>query len=276
MSESERTASNTSGVGPGSIPRRVELPTDPASRDEQRRRRRRKRRLTAALWVLGWIGAVIVVCALAIFVVQGLERGQGLGQSGPQSYSADLHTEALSWPNANGCALHDGAYHVAPLGTSNGIVCFAPTGSYQNFDLQVTARVDAGTTHGVYGLVFRSPDSGDGYVFVLDDTGRSAVLGTVSLGSVSALSNAWPVSSAASGTPAAPAPRATATSGASAASAAHRLEVRAQGDTFTCFVDGHQVGIFSDARYTAGVAGLYVSSPGEDIAFTDFAISPLS
>ncbi len=47
----------------------------------------------------------------------------------------------------------------------------------------------------------------------------------------------------------------------------------ARGSTFTCFVDGKQVGTITDTHSSRGLVGLSVVDPGVDVAFTNFSVA---
>jgi hypothetical protein len=263
-----QSTASSARTAAANLPRRKDVSSDPAAR----RRRRRMRRIRTALWAAGGVCLVILACAFWAFEIQGL---RGAANSGQQRYSANLSGAATGWVNSGGCGMRDGAYHIAPLGSSGGLSCFAPEGGYRDLDLQVTARVVVPSADGMYGLVFRAPDTADGYLFALDDSTSVAFVGVVSTGEISQLSPLWRIASPdAAGT--GHAIKATPTTTTASAGSPHTLEVRAQGGTLNCYVDGTLVGTLSDTRYTQGDVGLYGTAGGHDVAFTDFSVTPLS
>jgi hypothetical protein len=232
------------------------LPEETLTRAERRARRanaRRRQRLKLTAIGAGSIAGLVVVVTILSLAIQHLRLST-------DAYSADLTASASGWANDEQCAEHDGAYHVAPPGQQYGVMCLAPTGDYQNFDLKVTAHLVSGPAQSSFGIVFRAGDTltiGNGYVFVVSEDG-GAQLDVLQNGTVTPLSAAWQFPAGVSRVP----------------GASHVVEVQASGGTLTCLVDGSQVGSLSDGRFDAGRVGLYVAQPGADIAFTQFSVTP--
>jgi hypothetical protein len=234
-------------------------PLDQADRRAARAARARKRRLRRIGWTTLGIGVWLALLGSVFFAIWLTGMHVLTGAAGPTSYSNSLAGQPEGWAEATGCTGQDDAYHLAPYGGS-GVVCFAPAGRHANVLVQVTAHLSSGATTGAYGLVFRAADTGDAYLFGINNAGQAFVAELIN-GTVTQLSDVWPYTSA-SGT----------TTGQ--ASLSHVLTVEAKGSTITCSVDGVQVGSIVDSRYSVGAVGLY-ADPGLDVAFTDFSVKAI-
>jgi hypothetical protein len=244
------TAAEDSGPAPVSPVRTPQLTH--AERVAARARRRLRRRLTWAGGILAWLAVVVVAVLIYTTSLGSVSRIA----HGIPNFTDPLTSNANGWPNHGACTFHDDAYHIVPINLSEGVTCYSPAGGYQDLDLRVTAELVSGPLDGFYGLAFRAIDGGDTYVFAVSGDGYAAVDINMT-GTISQLSPTWTI-------PAGPLGRGT----------PHDLRVVARGSAITCFVDGAQVGTISDTRYTRGLVGLSVVTPGIDVAFTNFAVSP--
>ncbi len=177
-----------------------------------------------------------------------------------QPYSVDLTYVEAGWSNdGDVCTFKVDGYHLTPKGAGKGISCFAPAGDFTNFNAQATAWLVSRPTSTDYGLDFRVSDdlTVGGYIFEVTPDGR-AWIALLQNGTISQLSPIWRF----------PAGVSTDTY------THHTLRVEPRGSTLTCFVDGKQVGSYTDSRFTAGRLGLFVGQSGADVAFTAFSVTP--
>jgi hypothetical protein len=176
LDPSDRAPSTTSPAGTGPdvspTPRTSEPHLSPEERAAARARRRRTRRLRWIAAGVAWVVVVVVVLSLVTASIIHFSR-----VAHPVQHFADpLTLNSGGWPTRNGCSFHDGAYHVVPLGTRFGEVCFSPAGGYRDFDLHVTARLDSGPADAGYGLAFRAVDGGDFYAFEVSAAGLARLV----------------------------------------------------------------------------------------------------
>jgi hypothetical protein len=82
-------------------------------------------------------------------------------------FQDDLLDSTSAWPfQEHLCGYISTGYLV------NGGICVASAGSYEDFDLSVTVRQQAGATTGFYGLVFRQHDGQNAYIFDISTNGE--------------------------------------------------------------------------------------------------------
>lgn len=226
-------------------------PLTPEQRRAARRRRRTRRRLFWGAAIVGWLAVIALIVGGLGFAVAHLQQ-QTAGQ---YSYQDPLTGGASGWSQRDGCFSANGAYHISPLGDKYALSCFAPTtNGFTDLDLRVTAQLVSGPDDASYGLIFRSVDPGDSYIFEVFADGH-ARLDTASTGTVSPLSTTWDVPGMRTGT-----------------GQSNDLRVVARGSLITCYVNGSQVGQLSDTRYAGGQVGLYAGMPGMDVAYTNFSV----
>jgi hypothetical protein len=221
---------------------------------EDRRRERRRGRLR-------WLGIAGGGVALVVVLLTALSLGLQHQRALVPPYSADLTVAQGGWSDdGDVCTFATDGYHLTPKAAGKGISCFAPAGDFADFDAQATARLVSGPASTDYGLDFRLGDDltvGDGYIFEVTADGR-AWIALLRNGAISRLSPIWQF----------PAGVSTGTNDS------HTLKVEARGSTLTCFVDGKQVGSYSDSHFTAGRLGLFAGQAGADVVFTAFSVTP--
>jgi hypothetical protein len=219
--------------------------------------RRRARQGERLRWLRIAGGGVALVVVLMTALSLGLQHQRAL----TPGYSADLTVVQGGWSDdGDGCTFAVDGYHLTPKAAGKGISCFAPAGDFTNFNAQATARLVRGPASTDYGLDIRVGDDltvGDGYIFEVTVDGR-AWISLLQNGTISQLSPTWQF----------PAGVSTETY------ALHTLMVEARGSTLTCFVDGKQVGSYSDGHFSAGRLGLFAGQAGTDVAFTAFSVTP--
>jgi hypothetical protein len=223
--------------------------------------------------------AVVVGIILAVAVVAGLLAAGLLALSHPQSntagnpgnnstvagsgtasptsnliFSDPLTSNAHGWNNDQHCFFRTDGYHVKGDGV-DAWECFAPTDVPNDFSAQVKVKEISGASGVGYGIVFRHPDQGDGYLFLIDGYGHWSIQ-KCSGTSCSTLSD-W----------------------ASSGGVIHAgineenvVKVNASGSHFVFFANGKQIGQISDTSFTSGDLGLTSGATNEAV-FTDLVIN---
>jgi hypothetical protein len=229
---------------------------DAQARITARAARARRRRWQRVGWVSLGVLWIAGVCT-ALLLMSNWVNQRVHDTAGPMVLRDDLSSNSNYWPEGAGCMFRDGTYHVAPRDPKYGMVCFAPTGRYRNFDMSVNAQVSSGPASSDFGMVFRAVDSGNGYLFAITASG-TAYLGSVTQGQVSPLSPLWQY-----------------TASHSVGTAPITLRVVASGSSITCFVDGQRVGAVSDGTYGIGGIGVYAGPGGLDVGFSHLVLKTI-
>jgi hypothetical protein len=244
----------------------------PAAMTAAARREKRTTRLAGIGVALGG-----VVLALGFLAVKfGLRAGIGaliggtglvpaatpIANAGPtpivtQTYVSSLTTlGAANWVNDGHCAPKADGYHIV-----GNYVCSAPFGTSTNLDLSVRVKQTSGTILAPYGIVWRATESGrsvaTAYEFAVDANGK------------------WVFMRAAGGKSTQVVPYTAAAAIKRGLGATNTLEVRAQGATFTFFVNGKQVGKATDATIAAGGRCGLAGFTGIEVVFSDFSLKLL-
>jgi hypothetical protein len=175
--------------------------------------------------------------------------GSSVGYS---DFTDPLTSNVNGWPEDSYCSFRDGAYHVNPGTSYGGYLCYAPVGQFSDFDLHVTAQDVSGTLNSGYGLLFRATNAQNHYVFV-----------------VAALGAAW-VDKIVNGLPYSVSPYWTPPTFVPGWGHPTTLRVVAHGSSFTCYVNGVEVGTVSDSTFTRGKVGVL---SGVDAAFSNFEVA---
>lgn len=162
------------------------------------------------------------------------------------------------WSTDAYCFFKNGTYHVKPGSQYGSYTCFAPAGTFSNFDLRVSAQEVSGPLNYGYGLAFRRQSAHNFYTFVVASNGE-AWFGKFTNGTYSRLSPFWSLRTFALGF-----------------NAANTLRVTAQGSTFSFYVNNVQAGSVSDATYTSGYVGLSAGDTNLEAAFSNFSITGVS
>jgi len=169
-------------------------------------------------------------------------------------FSDPLTSNTNGWSNDQHCFFRSDGYHVKGDGVDSW-ECFAPTDVPNDFSAQVRVKQISGATNDGYGIVFRHPGQGDGYLFLIDGNGHWSIQ-KCSGTTCSVLAN-WH------------------TSGGVIRAGLNEenvVKVTASGSHFVFFANGKQIGQISDSSFTSGDLGL-TSGSGNEVVFTNLVIN---
>lgn len=159
--------------------------------------------------------------------------------SSPLLYQTSFASDVVGWSDDTRCHLGPGGYHVV------GAECSAPVGDQSDVDVTAQVKQLTGPPTYLYGIALRRVGRDKRYDIGIDSNGEWFAIRCIGVGSDGRSANCERIVS----------PKANA--------AIHRglgvsntIEVRAQGHTFQVYVNGTQVGMFTDAAYAIGELGL--------------------
>ena len=182
-------------------------------------------------------------------------------QSGEALYQDDFSNPANGWPqtvSTNGTLGYvDGAYQIVVQ--SAGYDLRAVSGhTYGDVRIEVDATRLAGPVDNRFGLICRSQDMDNAYIFIISSDGYYAI-GKIKNGEASLLGQEMMAYSAA----------------IVQGNGPNRLRFDCVGNTLTGFVNGQAIAITSDADFSGGDAGLITGAfdeSGVQMSFDNFMV----
>ncbi|SRR5579875_1073290 len=169
-----------------------------------------------------------------------------------QLYKNSLTTNTIGWANDAHCFFEAGGYHVI-----DGYFCFAPIPSVGNGIVNVDVKQISGPITHFYGIGFRRVSKGNHYFFGIDGNGTWLFAKDVN-GQGSAIIPYGPSPAIHRGL-----------------DATNTLKVVMQGDQFTFFINGTQVGSATDATFATGRCGVEGSTQVE-VVFNNIEVDTIN
>lgn len=200
------------------------------------------RRSRAPLW--GVLIAVALAAVVVLILVRGVLSASGRSTTGPL-YSNAMTSSSSNWPDDKECYFRGDGYHI--VGASN---CYYSGAQYQDATITVTATLLKGDAQGAYGIAFRRPSPDKFYIFLINASGDWFTVKDNTLLQKAQFSPAIKTGVGASNT----------------------LSVRMQGDHFTFFANGTQLGSLTDGTYTTGAVGL-AGDMNLDVVYRNFTVT---
>jgi hypothetical protein len=170
-----------------------------------------------------------------------------------QLFTDPLTSNTNSWANDTHCFFQPDGYHV-----KGGYLCYAPVGNISNGIVSVDVKQISGPITYFYGIVIRRTSRGNYYLFEIDSNGK------------------WRFSKVVSSTFADVLPYVPNAAIHRGLNATNRLKVIMQGNNFTFFINGTQVGQATDSTFASGRCGVVDDISSGEVVFTNFEVDVLN
>lgn len=222
--------------------------------------------------IAGIIAGILLLCLIACgavayaannamqgfnssFIPMVMATETALAQNGGQNitYQDTMTDSPVGWTTDTHCALKTDGYHA-----KGGGVCVNPNLSADDgVTITVTSQLARSSASAEYGIVFRQSSQGNYYAFVITTDGRWILLKMVN------------------GTPATLAGDTASTAIVTGKGAINTLAVQLLGTSFTCIVNGKQVGSGDDGTFSSGSAGVLNQDTAttSEVVFTSFTVA---
>ncbi|VVB68258.1 Periplasmic copper-binding protein (NosD) [uncultured archaeon] len=181
-------------------------------------------------------------------------------QKGELLYSDDFSDPGSGWKRSStsesAYAYKNGRYHITVLIPQRSFYAYIPNAqTFKDFIVEVEAKAEAVPEDGSYGLVMRTYN-GDFYRFEIEEVGKYAFYKYINEEWLTLVSF-------------------TASSAIETGPGINKIKIIAQGDTFTFYVNGEQLGECSDRSLSSGEIGLFASTRdggGDEVSFDNLKV----
>jgi hypothetical protein len=214
--------------------------------------------------IIGGVVTLVVVLVVALAVGIGALTQKPIAHTPGASatataqshiaYSDSLTDSPSGWAGDSHCFASGDGYHVA-----SGYLCFAPAGDIADGSVTVAVKETSGPTNFPYGIAFRLASDQSHYEFDIDSNSKWVFF-------------KWPQGQSQSNE--------TRLQDYTANSAIHgglnatnTLKVDFRGGTFTCWVNGVQVGVVNDSSALGSGTVALASGDGVNSVFTNLVVT---
>jgi hypothetical protein len=202
-----------------------------------------------------WLRAGLVLASLALTALAGcsITSTKTVINGTPQPsyiFQDSLKSNSNNWNTDSNCSFGADGYHI-----NASVICFAPTDPITDAVGSVTVKQISGVNNISYGLVFRHPSKGNYYAFEIDSNGK------------------WQFYKVVAGTNTTLAPYQANSAIKSGLNVTNVISAKVTAQNYTFFVNGTQVGQYSDSTFTtAGDWGLD-GADGLEVVYTNFSLA---
>jgi hypothetical protein len=165
-------------------------------------------------------------------------------------FQDSLSSNSNNWNTDSNCFFGSGGYHI-----NASVICFAPTDQITDAVGTVTLTQISGATDTSVGIVFRHPSKGNYYAFEIDANGK------------------WQFYKVVNGTNTTLAPYQANSAIKSGLNATNTIQVKCVAQNYTFFVNGTQVGQFSDSTFTTAGDWGVDGADGLEVVYKDFSLA---
>jgi hypothetical protein len=202
-----------------------------------------------------WLRAGALIASLSLAVLAGctITSTKTVINGTPQPsyiFQDSLSSNANKWSSDSNCTFGAGGYHIKAS-----FICFAPTDQVTDAVGTVTVKQISGPTDTTFGLVFRHPNPHNYYAFEISSGGKWQFFKVVNSTNTTLAS---PQANAAIKT---------------GLNVSNTIQVKCVAQNYTFYVNGTQVGQFSDQTFTtAGDWGLD-GADGLEVVYSNFSLA---